>query len=163
MTLFHDDDIDDEIPDFDDPVPDSPLRPNAAVTLARVSMDAALTRASRTALKRHPHLVILKVPHADYAEVLPKMLKRMQDAPAIKSVTEKLRQGGVYHRVGGDMLEFLRQGRSVLFVSQDPEEVLDEAVLAVADLTIDIPTLSPPFVAQGHQCRHGRSGTQCQR
>ena len=146
MTLFHDDEIDDYIPDFDNPVSDNSVRPGAAETIARVSLDAALTRASRAALKRHPHLAIFKVPHPDYAEVLPKPLKRMQAAPVVKSVTEKLRQGGAYHRVGDDMLDFLRQGRSVLFLSQDPQELLHEAVLAVADLIIDIPALTPTLL-----------------
>jgi cell division protease FtsH len=146
MTLFHDDDLDDEIPDFDNPVSDKPVRPAAAETIARISLDAALTRTSRAALKRHPYLTIFKVPHPDYAEVLPKPLKRMQNAPVVKSVTEKLRQGGAYHRVGEDMLDFLRQGRSVLFLSQDPQELLDEAVLAVADLIIDIPALNPALL-----------------
>lgn len=146
MTLFHDDEINDEIPDFDNPLSDNPVRPGAAETIARISLDAALTRTSRAALKRHPHLAIFKVPQSDYAEVLLKPLKRMQDAPVVKSVTEKLRQGGAYHRVGEDMLEFLRQGRSVLFLSQDPQELLDEAVLAVADLMIDVPALNPALL-----------------
>lgn len=148
MTFFHDDDIDDEIPDFDTPTTDNPLRPDAAETLARLSLEAALTRSSRAALKRHPNVSIIKVPHADYTGVLPKMLKRMQDAPVIKTVTEKLRQGGVYHRIGGDMLDVLREGRSLLFISQDPEEVLDEAVLAVADLTIALPAPNPAMLRQ---------------
>lgn len=146
MTLFHDDEIDDDIPDFDNPVSDNPVRAGAAETIARISLDAALSRASRAALKRHPHLAIFKVPHPDYAEVLPKPLKRMQDAPVVKSVTEKLRQGGAYHRVGDDMLDFLRQGRSVLFLSQEPQELLHEAVLAVADLIIEIPALTPTLL-----------------
>ncbi|GEM_PF-7063415 len=73
-------------------------------------------------------------------------IKRMERSPVIRTVTERVKKGGVFHRVGGENLKYLRQGRSILYISQDPEELLDEAILAAADVTINIPALTPAML-----------------
>lgn len=141
--MFDDDDIDDEIPDFDNPDTPEPLREHAAEALALTALEAALTRTTRIALKRRPSLIIVKVPGRDWVEIIAPQIKRMDKAPAVRAVTERVKQGGVFHRIGGEDLKYLRQGRSVLYVCQDPQELLDEAVLRAVDVTISIPAMTP--------------------
>lgn len=146
FDLFDNNDIDDEIPDFDHSDAPKPPRENAMEALALTALETALTRKSRAALKRHPSVIIVKLPHEDWAESVAAAIKRMERAPAIRTVTERVKKGGVFHRVGGDDLKYLRQGRSILYISQDPEELLDEAILVAADVTITIPALMPAML-----------------
>lgn len=143
FDLFDNNDIDDEIPDFDHSDAPKPPRENATEALALIALETALTRKSRAVLKRHPSVIIVQLPHEDWAESVAAAIKRMTRAPAIRTVTERVKKGGVFHRVGGDDLKYLSQGRSILYISQDPEELLDEAILAAADVTIPIPALTP--------------------
>lgn len=146
--LFDTDEIDDEIPDFDHTETPRPRRDNATEALAVMALDAALNRKSRAILKRHPSVIVVETPNADWAAIIAPVVKHMERAPIVKTVTERLKQGGVFHRVGGEELKYLRQGRSVLYISQDPGELLDEAVLATADITITIPTLTPTMLGK---------------
>lgn len=146
FDLFDNNDIDDEIPDFDNSDESKPPRENATEALALTALEAALTRKSRAVLKRHPSVIIVQLPHEDWAESVAAAIKRMTRAPAIRTVTERVKKGGVFHRVGGDDLKYLRQGRNILYISQDPEELLDEAILAAADVTITIPALTPAML-----------------
>lgn len=141
--MFDNDDIDDEIPDFDNPGTPKQLREHAAEALALTALEAALTRRSRAALKRRPSLIIIKVPSKDWVEIIAPEIKRMDKAPVVRTVTERLKQGGVFHRIGGEDLKHLRQGRSVLYVCQNPQDLLDEVVLAAVDVTITIPVMTP--------------------
>lgn len=140
------DDIDDDIPDFDTDNADGSARENAAHALAHLALEAGLNRQSRAALKRHPSLSIVTVPCRDWVPIIAATLKRMDQAPVVRSATERLRQGGVHYRVGEEELGYLRQGRSVLYISQDPDTVLHEAVLAAADVTITVPGMSPALL-----------------
>jgi len=70
----------------------------------------------------------------------------MDRAPYICVATERRRAGGAFHRVGVDNLRYLREGRSVLYISPDPGDILDEAVLAAADLTISVQPLTPALL-----------------
>ncbi len=69
------------------------------------------------------------------------VFKRLENNPIICTVTECRRSGGSLQPTGADHLRFLSQGRSVIYVSQDPEGMLDSAVLAAADFTV---TIAPP-------------------
>lgn len=140
------DDIDDEIPDFDTDNTDGSSRENAAHALAHLALEAALNRQSRAVLKRHPSLSIVMVPARDWVPIIAATVKRMDQAPVVRTAIEKLRQGGVHYRVGEEELAYLRQGRSVLYISQDPDTVLHEAVLAAADVTISIPAMNPALL-----------------
>lgn len=140
------DDIDDDIPDFDSDNADGSARENAAHALAHLALEAGLNRQSRAALKRHPSLSIVTVPGPDWVPIIAATLKRMDQAPVVRSATERLRQGGVHYRVGEEELGYLRQGRSVLYISQDPDTVLHDAVLAAADVTIAVPGMSPALL-----------------
>lgn len=140
------DDIDDEIPDFDTNGTDGSSRENAASALANLALEAGLNRQSRAVLKHHPSLSIVKVPDRDWIAIIATTIKRMDQAPVVRTAGERLRQGGVHRRVGEEELAYLRQGTSVLYVSQDPDTVLDEAVLAAADATITLPAMTPALL-----------------
>lgn len=149
VDLFdNSDDIDDEIPDFDSNETDGSSRENAASALANLALDAALTRKSRVILKRHPSLSIVKVPDRDWIAIIAATIKRMDQAPVVRTAGERLRQGGVHHRVGEEDLTYLLQDKSVLYISPDPDTVLHEAVLAAADVTITIPTMTPALLCK---------------
>lgn len=142
------DDIDDEIPDFDTDNTDGSSRENAAHALAHLALEAGLNRQSRAVLKRHPSLSIVTVPGRDWVSIIAATVKRMDQAPVVRTATEKLRQGGVHYPVGEEELVYLRQGRSVLYISQDPDTVLHEAVLAAADVMITIPPMTPALLCK---------------
>lgn len=90
--LFDTDEIDDEIPDFDKPDMPQPARENAAEALALTAMEAALTRRSRDILKRHPSVIIVKVPGKDWVGIIASRIKHMERAPAVRTVTERVKQ-----------------------------------------------------------------------
>lgn len=142
--LFDNFDLDDEIPDFDQPdAPREPLRDSAEDALALVLLDAALTRKTRVVFKRHPSLIIIKVPDADWSDMVANVITGMERAPLVRQVTERRTQKGLHCRIGADDLANLGDGRSVLFISPDPSHLLHEAVLASADATITLPALTP--------------------
>lgn len=142
------DDIDDEVPDFDTEESNTAPRENAAQALAQLALESALTRKGRALLKRHPNIVIANVPDAGWAPIIASAVKRMENAPVVRTAIEKPRQSGKYNRVGDDDLAYIRHGRSVLYISQDPESILHEAVLAAADLTITIPPVTPALLCK---------------
>lgn len=61
-------------------------------------------------------------------------------------VTELKKSGGVRYRAGRDELGMLQDGHSVMFVTHDPQGLLDESVLAAADLTVTLPPLTPSLL-----------------
>lgn len=142
------DEIDDEIPDFDHPEASRPRRDNATEALALMALEAALNSKIRAMLKRHPSVIVVEVPSSDWAAIIALAIKHMGRAPVVKTVTERLKQGAVLHRVGSYELKHVQQGRSVLYISQDPGELLDDAVLAAADVTITIPALTPVLLGK---------------
>ncbi|MGN6489843.1 MAG: AAA family ATPase [Devosia sp.] len=143
IDLLNSDPIDDEVPDFDSPRLSIDGPPSTAEVAARLLLEAALTRQSRAILRQSPRLIILKVPHADWVQLIAGTLRDMDRAPYICSAAERRRSGGVLHRVGVDNLRYLSEGRSVLYLSPDPDEILDESVLAASDVTITVPLLTP--------------------
>lgn len=145
-TPFDLNDIDDEIPDFDETNTSPPRRDAAAAALGNEALAAALNRRSRAALKRHPSVFIVQIPHGDWAEIIASAVKRMDNAPIVKRITERKKGGGDHYRLGAEELAFLQDGRSVLYVTQDPDELLNEAVLAACDLMITIAPMSPELL-----------------
>jgi hypothetical protein len=144
IDLFDSDaDDDDTIPDFDSPAEGKEReRESAAEAIALLALEAAIDRRTQAILKQHPRLIIVKVPHTDWVVPIHQVVKRMERAPYVCLALERKRVAGVYQRIGGDNLQYLRQGRSVMYLSPDPAEILDEAILAAADTTIEIAALS---------------------
>ena len=86
------------------------------------------------------------MPDRDWIAIIATTIKHMDQAPVVRTAGERLRQGGVHHRVGEEELEYLRQDRSVLYISHDPDTVLHEAVLAAADVTITVSAMTPALL-----------------
>jgi len=143
------DDIDDDLPNPEHELAalKAPRRPSSAAALAETALDAGLTRKSRAALRQAQRVIIVKTRNAAWSELMkPALLRHKGDA--VLTVTELVKLGGAYHRVGADRLELLRLGKSIIYVCHDPDTLLDEAVLASADETIVIPPLTPALLSK---------------
>ncbi|ODT80494.1 MAG: hypothetical protein ABS76_16295 [Pelagibacterium sp. SCN 64-44] len=121
---------------------------DATDLLAGAALSAALTRKLRAQLKRHPSVIILSVPNAEWVPVLCQAIRRMEDAPVVRGVSEGGKSGASKQRIGKDELRWLQSGKSVLFVSQDPGALLHDAVLAGCDVTVTVPALTPALLRQ---------------
>lgn len=141
--LFDPIDPDDEFPDLDtpDPATAAAQRESASDVLPLLALEAALDTKGRNILEQSPRLTIIQVPDASWVPLFTTLFKRLENNPIICTVTERRRSGGALQPTGADHLRFLSQGRSVIYISQDPEGLLDSAVLVAADLTV---TIAPP-------------------
>lgn len=148
--LFDPIDPDDEFPDLDtpDPATVAAQRESASDVLPLLALEAALDTKSRNILEQSPRLAIIHVPDASWVPRFSTLFKRLENNPIICTITERRRVSGVLQATGADHLRFLSQGRSVIYISQDPEGLLDSAVLAVADLTIVIAPLTATLLRQ---------------
>ncbi|WP_116654982.1 AAA family ATPase [Pelagibacterium sediminicola] len=126
----------------DDPQAENEAQKSAARILAEVALQQALDAPARKTLKTHPGLFIFAVPTEPWISPIAKELKSMDRAPLIVEASEQRKSGGKYERVGLDALDIIQQGRSVLFVSQNPDDFLREEVLASADIFVRIPALT---------------------
>lgn len=138
------DDLDDETSQINIDESDASGKEHSGAALAHLALSAALNRKGRALLKRHPNLSILHVPDREWIPVIAAAIKSLDKAPAVQRAAERFKQSGVLERVGQDELAYLRTGRSVLYISQDPDEILHDAVLAAADIRI---TLEPMTAA----------------
>lgn len=144
IDLISTDADEDDIPDFDaSDSKDAESQPSAAEILARLALEAALTPKAAAILKESPRLIILKVPNGSWIDLVSNLVRKMERRPYICVAAERRRSGGVLHRIGADNLGYLQQGTSVLYICPDPGEILDEAVLAAADVTIEIAPPTP--------------------
>lgn len=142
-NLIDPEDDTDDIPDFDLPKTD---KETSAEALARLALAAALDRRTRAALKQSPRLIIIKVPTADWVGPIVGAVRNMERAPYICTATERRKSAGVFQRIGGDNLLYLQRGKSVLYVSPDPEDILEEAVLIAADIRVEISPVTPDLL-----------------
>lgn len=142
---FFDPDDDDEIPDFDQ-AKSAAKGETAAWVLPQLALEAALTRKSARILRQCPSIIVIKVPSIAWTNLLVGVLRRLEAPPYLCVAVEKQKRQGALHRVGEDNLKVIGDGRSVIYISQDPDEIIDEAVLAAADTTIVIPPLTPALL-----------------
>lgn len=153
MSKFSDLNIDDN---DDEPDVEIRVQKSAASILAELALKEALDAQARKILKSHPGIFIVAVPSEPWVSPIAKVLKSMDRAPFILEVSEQRKSGGKLQRTGADALDYLHQGRSVLFVSQNPDDFLDEQVLVSADLYVRIPALSPKLLRKAiGQLTHG--------
>ncbi len=132
----------------DDETLDEGTERDATDLLAGAALSAALTRKLRAQLKRHPSVIILSVPDAEWVPMMSEAIRRMENAPVVRGVSEAGKAGSSKQRVGKDELRWLQSGKSVLFVSQDPGGLLHDAVLAGCDVTVAVPALTPALLRQ---------------
>lgn len=116
---------------------------DAGAILAREALEHALDRKSRRQLKKHPSILIVQVPDPSWAPLLVKAFSAMENAPVFVVATKPVNPKRSFEASGNDGLAYLAQGRSVLFISQDPDGILEPAVLAAADARINIDRLLP--------------------
>jgi len=121
---------------------------NAAMVLVRTAFEMALSKKMRVQLKRHPNITIVHVPDRAWIAPMAQMFKLEPNAPILRPVTERAKSGGILHRMGEKDLRWLQEGQSVMFITHDPSELLHEAVLACADLSVAIPPLTPKTLAK---------------
>jgi len=140
-------DVNDDIPDLDDrAAPGSEKPRSASDILPALALDASLSATDRRLLKQRPYLVIIKVPAAPWAKWIANVLQLRDATLHVCSATELSRSGGKLLRTGGHYLSYLQDGDSVVYVCQDPEQILDEVALAVADATIEIAVPTPTLL-----------------
>jgi hypothetical protein len=101
-----------------------------------------LTRTSRAALKRSPSVIIIKTPNKAWTEIMEAAVLRRHAGAVVMEVSDRAKQGRNLVRKGAEPLRALRMSKTVVYVSPDPDTLLDEAVLAAADETIVIPQLT---------------------
>ena len=114
----------------------------ASEILPRLVLEGALGPRHRSLLEQGARVVILAVPAAAWAEPIAEAVGRINATFKTSIATERSRSGGQLHREGKAYLSLLEKGTSLIYICQDPEEILDEAVLAAADATIKIPALT---------------------
>jgi len=114
--------------------------------LPRLVLEAALGPRQRRLLEQGARVVIIAVPAAAWAEPIAEALGQIDATLKTCIATERTRSGGQLRREGKAYLSLLKERTSVIYICQDPEEILDEAVLAAADATIKIPALRPALL-----------------
>lgn len=138
--LGHDDthNSEDDVPENFQPRSDK----DAGMVLGKTVLEAAFTKRMQALVKRHPSVIVLTVPNAEWIPLMTRAIKTMADAPAVRGVAERYKSSKGLQRVGKEELQWLQTGRSVVYISHNPRDLLDEDVLAGVDVTIVIPALS---------------------
>ncbi len=141
--------IDELLETFEDapsPPPDWPAGEVAVNALGTVLLDALLDSQTRNMFEQKPRLIIVRTENASLAEIVGNAIERRFLDVAVKVATERLRSGGVHLRIGGAELGNLQKARTLALVSQNPDEILDEAALAASDLIVSVPSLTPALL-----------------
>jgi hypothetical protein len=129
---------DDELPDFEVPAATVGQRQTAAQVLPVLAMEASFTKSTARLLEHGQGIIVLSLPHRDWSDLIVNGLRGLDKRPYVCVALEKAKKQGVLQRVGEDHLRQISDGRSVVYVSPDPAEILDQSVLAAADATVAI-------------------------
>jgi cell division protease FtsH len=121
-------------------------RESAAIAFAAEALDAALSRKSRALIKDKSGIYILHLPHADWTKYFQRPVRNLSGLLTVTVVTEREKIGGILIRPGAEGLDIVHRGFSMMYLCQNPQEHLDEAVLAAADLTIPVPDTTPDLL-----------------
>ena len=127
------------------------LRPairSTSEVLAEIALDAALNSRSRRILQTPSRLSIVHAPSKDWVGPIGTVLEQSSGKPIVATETERRRSGGGMVRVGTDALTWLQKGKPLVYVCQNPDEILDESILIAAELTIVIPPLTPALLSK---------------
>ncbi|WP_332700990.1 AAA family ATPase [Devosia sp.] len=142
-------DLNDQLDDDDDAVTQGALAPSSLDARAALGQEAlahALTRKTRDLLSQTARVMILQIPTADWADLIAEALPKIAGTVVVKTATEMTVSQKIAHRVGSDTLRYLHSRRTIVYISQDPETILDETVLAAADARIVIPAPTPALL-----------------
>lgn len=112
---------------------------DARAALGQEALSQALTRKSRLLLSQPARVLILQVSTADWVELIAEALPKVVGTVVIKAATEATVSNKIAHRVGKSTLRYIHSRRTIAYISQDPDAILDETVLAAADARIVIP------------------------
>lgn len=142
------DDIDDDNETENENVDNAMLKPKtqreqAAHVFATEALNTALTRQTRKLLKRDNGIYILHLPDESWSKHFHRAVRSLGTMLTLRVVTALEKRNGVLDRAGVDGLEIVQKGFSTAFISQDPENLLDEAVIAASDATIKVAPMSP--------------------
>nr|WP_314260708.1 AAA family ATPase [uncultured Devosia sp.] len=119
---------------------------NSRETLGDLALSHALNKKTRSLLTQPARVVIVQAPSADWAELLEDAVAKVAKTAVVKVANETVVTKGVEYRVGQDALHYLQKQRSIIYVSHDPDTILDEVVRSAADGRIVIPKLSPALL-----------------
>lgn len=125
---------------------DWPAGEAAVNALGTVLLDALLDRKTRNMFEHKPRLFIVGTENTSLAEIVGNAIERRFRDVAVKVATERLRSGGAHLRIGGAELGNLQKARTLVLVSHNPDEILDEAAIASADLIVSVPPLTPALL-----------------
>lgn len=120
--------------------------PTAPECLAKSAIALAMNSRTRSLIARGSTVLIFKVPSADWVSLIARALPNLAKDVAVRTATERKTSAKMERRVGQDALQYVQQGKMVIYVSQNPAEILDEAVLLTADATITIADPSPSLL-----------------
>ncbi len=143
------DDLDDDNTGTDttkDTAPAKPKGESADRAFAAEVIEAALSRKDRALFQRRPGIFILQVPHANWVFCFPRALRTLYGPLTIQAVPKRVKIGGVFRPVGADDLDLFFRGVSFIYITPDPTEMLDSAVVAAADLTVVLPPVTPELL-----------------
>lgn len=129
---------DDELPGFEAPNAAAGQRETAAQVLPVLAMEASFTKSTARLLEHGQGIIVLSLPHRDWSDLIVNGVRGLGRRPYVCVALEKAKKQGVLQRVGEDHLRQISDGRSVVYVSPDPEGILDQSVLAAADATVAI-------------------------
>lgn len=112
--------------------------------IAQEALSRALSRKTGSLLAQPSRAIIVKVPSLDWVEIIGDTLPTFARKILVRTAEALERDKKVDRRVGADALLHLQHGRTVAFVCPDPDNILDESVLAAADATMIV---APPTAA----------------
>lgn len=133
-------------PTIPQPIPTRSARPAQSGRDDRCLAATSPREPSRAAGRPIACVLVIKTPNPDWVEVIAEGIPKYAKKAVIKTTTEPFRTSKTETRAGADALGHLQRGRSIVFVSPDPEATLDEIVLAAADATVVIPPLTPALL-----------------
>lgn len=119
---------------------------HAAHVFASEALEAALTRKTRALFNRESGLYILHLPHESWVRHFERPVRRLGGRLMPRGITDLEKIGCVRYRQGREGLDIVQRGFSVMYMSQDPKALLDEAILAAADLTVTVPPATPALL-----------------
>lgn len=125
-----------------------PKKPREQVPhiFATEALNVALTRKTRVLLKSDNGIYILHLPSETWAKHFHRPVRNLGSTLTLRVVTALEKRNGILDRAGIDGLEIVQKGFSTVFITQDPENLLDEAVLAATDATIVVAPISPALL-----------------
>ncbi|MVS97905.1 AAA family ATPase [Devosia sp. L53-10-65] len=118
--------------------------PNAPDCLAKEVLTKSLSAKAKGLITRGSSIIILKVPDAEWVEVIVRPAVKLASTVTVYTATERNSAKRTEGDVGANALHAVQRGRCLIFISQDPQGILDAAVLTAADMVV---TIAPPTTA----------------